>query len=236
MNPALPTNHHPLSVLRQFVRRRPPAERCELCGIGLAAEHSHLMEPASRQLVCSCDACSILFSGQQSARYRRVPKDVEWLPDFQLTDAQWEDLRLPINLAFFMTSTPSGRVLAFYPSPAGATESLLEIEAWQGLVAENAILGRFEPESGEAGEPEPGELLIDPHSMDPAKVLRLATALGGRTKRVLLVGCEPGPIDSDEDFAPGLSEPVQLAVEGAIDLIDSLVSQIRMNVCAAVVE
>ncbi len=66
MNSALPTNPHPLSVLRQFVRQRPPAERCELCGIGLAAEHSHLVEPASRQLVCSCDACSILFSGQQS--------------------------------------------------------------------------------------------------------------------------------------------------------------------------
>jgi hydrogenase maturation protease len=87
----------------------------------------------------------------------------------------------------------------------------------------------IEPESGEAGEPEPGELLIDPHGMDPAKVLRLATALGGRTKRVLLVGCEPGPIASDEDFAPGLSEPVQLAVDGALDLIESLVNQIRMN-------
>jgi hypothetical protein len=146
MNPATPANRHPLSVLRQFVRQRPPAERCELCGIGLEAEHSHLLEPASRQLVCSCDACSILFSGQQSARYRRVPKDIECLLDFQLTDAQWEDLRLPINLAFFMTSTPSGRVLAFYPSPAGATESLLELEAWQGLVAENPVLGRLEPD------------------------------------------------------------------------------------------
>lgn len=146
MNSALPTNPHPLSVLRQFVRQRPPAERCELCGIGLAAEHSHLVEPASRQLVCSCDACSILFSGQQSARYRRVPKDIECLQDFRLTDAQWEDLRLPINLAFFMTSTPTGRVLAFYPSPAGATESLLELEAWQALVVENPILGRLEPD------------------------------------------------------------------------------------------
>jgi Family of unknown function (DUF5947) len=146
MNPALPTNPHPLSVLRQFVRQRPPLDRCELCGIGLATEHSHLVEPASRQLICSCDACSILFSGQQSARYRRVPKDIESLLDFQLTDAQWEDLRLPINLAFFMTSTTAGRVLAFYPSPAGATESLLELEAWQGLVAENPILGKFEPD------------------------------------------------------------------------------------------
>jgi hypothetical protein len=104
------------------------------------------VEPASRQLICSCDACSILFSGQQSARYRRVPKDIESLLDFQLTDAQWEDLRLPINLAFFLTSTTAGRVLAFYPSPAGATESLLELEAWQGLVAENPILGKLEPD------------------------------------------------------------------------------------------
>jgi hypothetical protein len=146
MNPTLPTNRHPLSVLRQFVRPRPPAERCELCGIGLAAEHSHLVDPASRQLVCSCDACSILFSGQQSARYRRVPTDIEYLHDFRLTDVQWEDLRLPINLAFFMTSSPAGRVLAFYPSPAGATESLLELEAWQVLVAENPILGQLEPD------------------------------------------------------------------------------------------
>ncbi len=94
----------------------------------------------------------------------------------------------------------------------------------------------IEPELGEPGEPEPGELLIDPHSMDPAKVLRLATAMGGRTKRVLLVGCEPGPIDNDEDFAPGLSEPVQLAVDGAIDLIESLVNQIRAADCVAVTE
>jgi len=94
----------------------------------------------------------------------------------------------------------------------------------------------IEPESGEAGEPEPGELLIDPHGMDPAKVLRLATALGGRTKRVLLVGCEPGPIDPDEDFGPGLSEPVQLAVEGAIELIESLVNQIRTRDRVAMTE
>jgi hydrogenase maturation protease len=94
----------------------------------------------------------------------------------------------------------------------------------------------IEPELGKPGEPEPGELLIDPHSMDPGKVLRLATALGGRTKRVLLVGCEPGPIDDDEDFAPGLSEPVQLAVDGALNLIESLVNQIRAADCVAVTE
>jgi hydrogenase maturation protease len=84
----------------------------------------------------------------------------------------------------------------------------------------------IEPESCDGGVPEPGEMLIDPHSMDPAKVLRLATALGGKVKRMLLVGCEPVPMDTDEDFAPGLSEPVQAAVDGAIELIESLVNEI----------
>lgn len=84
----------------------------------------------------------------------------------------------------------------------------------------------IEPEVIESGEPDPGELLIDPHAMDPAKVLRLVAALGGRAKRLLLVGCEPEPLDSDDDVVPGLSEPVQAAVDEAVRVIESLVSRI----------
>jgi hypothetical protein len=112
----------------------------------LAAEHPHVVEPASRKLLCCCDACAILFSGHQSGRYRRVPRDIGFLPDFRLTDAQWEDLHLPINLAFFVWSTSAERVLAFYPSPAGATESLLSLDAWQDLVEENPVLRELEPD------------------------------------------------------------------------------------------
>ncbi len=146
MDSTVSTHRHPLSILRPFTKPRPAAERCELCGIGLAPEHVHLVEPASRQLVCSCDASAMLFSGHQDARYRRVPRDIELLPDFKLSDQRWEDLRLPINLVFFLESTPAGRVLALYPSPAGATESLLELEAWQSLVADNPVLARLEPD------------------------------------------------------------------------------------------
>ena len=84
--------------------------------------------------MCSCEPCAILFSGRKGGRYRRVPRDIESLPDFRLSDEQWDDLHLPINLAFFVESTPARRVLAFYPSPAGAVESLLTLEAWQALV------------------------------------------------------------------------------------------------------
>ena len=133
-------------ALRRLVRPRAPAERCELCSQDLAPEHPHLLELPSRQLVCSCETCAVLFSGQQSARYRRVPRGRRFLTDFRMTDAQWEGLLIPINLAFFCANSSAGKVVALYPSPAGATESLLPMETWQGLVDENPVLRELEPD------------------------------------------------------------------------------------------
>ena len=128
------------AVLRQFMRKRTPAEMCDLCGVELASDHQHLLEPATRRLICCCDACAILFSSQGETKYRRVPRRARFLPDFRMTDAQWDSLLIPINLAFFFYSTPSGRMVTLYPSPAGATESLLDLEAWQDLVDDNPLL------------------------------------------------------------------------------------------------
>ena len=106
------------------------SERCELCSAEVAAEHPHLIEPGSRKLLCTCNACAILFSGM-GTKYKRVPRRVLALSDFHLTDGQWESLMIPISMAFFFRSTPDARVVAFYPSPAGATESLLPLETWK---------------------------------------------------------------------------------------------------------
>jgi hypothetical protein len=142
-----PAPDRPFSLLRQFVKRKPAAERCELCGLALAPQHAHLLEPATRRLVCSCEACSILFDGRgNDSRYRRIPRRIEILQDFKLSDGQWEGLHLPISLAFFHYSTPAKRVIAMYPSPAGATESLLALESWQDLVADNPVLSQLEPD------------------------------------------------------------------------------------------
>lgn len=67
---------------------------------------------------------------------------------------------------------------------------------------------------------------VEAHGLDPEKVLRLVLTLGGRPKPVLLVGCEPSPFD-EEDPPMELSAPVQMAVAGAVVLIESLVAQIR---------
>ena len=134
------------ATLRRFVRERVPVERCDLCGAELAPDHQHLIEPTSRQLVCCCDACAILFSGQAGGKYRRVPRRIRALSDFRMTDAQWDSLLIPIGMVFLFQSVSAGRVVAFYPGPAGATESLLELGAWEDLARENPILDGLDPD------------------------------------------------------------------------------------------
>jgi hypothetical protein len=112
----------------------------------VADEHEHLLEVDKRRLVCACQACAILFSGQIGQRYKRVPSRIKLLPGFQLTDAQWEDLLVPINMAFFFLESASGKVIAMYPSPAGATESQLPLETWQQIAPDNPALQGMEPD------------------------------------------------------------------------------------------
>ena len=70
-------------------------------------------------------------------KYKRVPRRVLALADFRLSDGQWDSLMVPISMAFFFHSTPDARVVAFYPSPAGATESLLDLDAWREVMDTN---------------------------------------------------------------------------------------------------
>lgn len=115
-----------------------------MCSRELATEHDHLVEPAIRKLICSCEACAILFEGQSGTKYKRVPRRVLYLRDFQLTDRQWDGLMVPIEMAFFFKSTPHGKVIALYPSPAGPTESLLSLETWGDIEQANPDLNGME--------------------------------------------------------------------------------------------
>ncbi len=137
------TKNDAFSVLQRFIRQRKPVERCDLCGIELAVQHPHLIEPANRHLQCACQACAILFSNQGDGRFARVPTDVGSLPDFRMTDLQWAGLMLPIQLAFFFNSSREDRVVALYPSPAGPTESLLPLETWAEIVSQNESLANM---------------------------------------------------------------------------------------------
>jgi hypothetical protein len=131
--------------LRRFARKPSRAvERCEMCSAELGSDHPHLIELTRRRLHCVCDACALLFSGKAGTKYKRLPRDSRLLADFQMTDAEWDGLLIPINLAFFFQNSMDSRVNALYPSPAGATESLLPLEAWISIVQANPALKQLE--------------------------------------------------------------------------------------------
>ena len=121
-------------------------ERCELCSEAIPPEHRHLLGVSTREMVCVCRPCSILFdkAAASEGRYRLVPDRRLFLEDFKMSDAQWESLRVPVDMAFFFYSTPAQRVVAFYPSPMGPTESLLKLDAWEELETHNPVLGGIE--------------------------------------------------------------------------------------------
>lgn len=133
-----------LATLRRFVRTRKPVERCEWCGAVLAPEHRHLLEVAKRRIICACDPCALRFQAVTDGKFKLIPRNARMLADFHMEDAQWEDLALPINLVFLFRDSQAGKVTALYPGPAGVTESLLSLSAWDDLVAANPVLERME--------------------------------------------------------------------------------------------
>lgn len=131
-------------TLRQFARRPRSSEQCEMCSLEVSSDHPHLLELAHHRIICVCSACAVLFSGQGAAKYKRIPDRICLLSNFSMTAAQWESMLIPINMAFFFRSSLENRVIAMYPSPAGATESLLPMDAWRDLEHENPQLAEME--------------------------------------------------------------------------------------------
>jgi Family of unknown function (DUF5947) len=128
--------------------REQALERCDLCNALIGPDHRHLLELERRELRCTCRACALLFDRAASGggHYRLVPDRRLRLDDFALDALAWEQLRLPVDLAFFFHHSGAGRVMAFYPGPMGATESLLGLDAWRDLEAANPVLRTLAPD------------------------------------------------------------------------------------------
>jgi Family of unknown function (DUF5947) len=126
----------------------PPGESCEMCGVGLTDEHQHVVNIESRRLLCACRPCYLLFTPEGAGRgnYRAVPDRYLVDPDLALSDSLWDRLQVPVGMAFFFHNSGLGRVVAQYPSPAGATESLLDLAAWEEVVATSALAQELTPD------------------------------------------------------------------------------------------
>jgi hypothetical protein len=140
----------PLAGLRRVVTSRPPpvaGERCEMCAEPIGPEHQHVVNLESRGLLCTCRSCYLLFTDEHAElRYRAVPDRYLSFPDFTLAGRQYDELEIPVGLAFLFSNSVLGRVVAFYPGPAGATESELPLAAWTRIVESNPELSVLRPD------------------------------------------------------------------------------------------
>ncbi len=112
------------------------------------------------------------------------------------------------------------------------------MEDWGLVILVDAL-----PRGGEPGrlytlEPElpSGEELppdLNAHTMNPVAVLQMVSALGGKVGRMLVVGCEPASVEPDAEGNLGLSPAVAAAVDGAVLMIEELLSRTRGETAAA---
>ncbi|SHH53425.1 DUF5947 family protein [Streptomyces sp. 3214.6] len=136
--------------LRRFLTERPPRpERCELCSLVVTeADHRHLVDTEKRALVCACAACALLMEqpGAAAGRFRTVPARYLTDPGHRLDENAWDTLRIPVGVAFLFRNAALDRLVALYPSPAGATESELEPAAWTEVLAGSRLAALLEPD------------------------------------------------------------------------------------------
>jgi Family of unknown function (DUF5947) len=143
----------PLAVLHRIRESRPrdvplAGEVCELCTEPISDEHGHLVDLEARTLMCACRGCYLLFlsEGAGGAHFRSVPDRYLAFPDFELSPEQWDNLQIPVSVAFFFLNSTLGRVAAFYPGPAGATESELPLDTWADVTRANPALAFLQPD------------------------------------------------------------------------------------------
>jgi hypothetical protein len=137
--------------LQALLKKRPasaPGERCDYCATPLTSEHSHLVDMTSRRILCSCRPCYLVMEPQGAAngRYKPVPSRYVALDEMAVADAHWDALQIPIGLAFFFFNSAENAMVAFYPGPAGATQSLLSLESWDAIAAGTPALATLEPD------------------------------------------------------------------------------------------
>lgn len=125
-----------------------PDEACEMCTAEILPDHSHVADLEKSSLLCVCRPCYLLFENPQAGggRYRRVPDRYLHDPSRPMAANEWDELEIPVGLAFFLHSTQAGEVVGFYPSPAGVTECRLDLSAWERIAQAHPLLDAIAPD------------------------------------------------------------------------------------------
>jgi hydrogenase maturation protease len=106
------------------------------------------------------------------------------------------------------------------------------LEPWDAVLLIDALprgerpgtLYLIEPELPEEGASP--DVALNPHGMDPVRVLQLAASMGKISAKIFVVGCEPMDFGDEFEGRMGLSLPVQAAVEEACDMVCRFVERL----------
>jgi len=124
--------------------RAPEAEvpRCDLCGLVVPEPHRHVLDLQGGELLCTCRACTLLFSREAAGRghYRLVPET-----RIRLDDVPTDDLGVPVGLVFLVPHD-DGTATAHYPGPLGATRHEVDPPVWAALRRRCPALADMAPE------------------------------------------------------------------------------------------
>jgi hypothetical protein len=141
------------TAVQEFGRAAAAEEACEFCAETIPAHHDHVADTGGPTLMCACRACYLLFTSTGAGmamggrgRYKAVPDRYRSDVARPLSAAEYDALEIPVGLAFFLRSSGSEDTRAFYPSPAGVTESQLNLEAWTQIAAQHPLLESAEPD------------------------------------------------------------------------------------------
>jgi hydrogenase maturation protease len=107
------------------------------------------------------------------------------------------------------------------------------LDPWEMVILVDALprgcapgtLYTLEPDLSNMGDPASPEMAMNPHGMDPVRVLNLAASMGTIAARVLIVGCEPNDFGDELEGRMGLSPIVQAAVYEACNMVEELAGQ-----------
>jgi hydrogenase maturation protease len=108
------------------------------------------------------------------------------------------------------------------------------LDPWRAVIVVDALprkeapgtLFILEPDLSGLGDLAKPGMDLNPHSMDPVRVLNLAASLGEIKPEVFVVGCEPHDFGDELEGRMGLSAPVQAVVEDASNMVEKLIGRI----------
>jgi hydrogenase maturation protease len=108
------------------------------------------------------------------------------------------------------------------------------LDPWEAVILVDALprgglpgtLYLLEPDLDSMKHQQSSDAMMNPHGMDPVRVLQLAFSIGEVSAKVYVVGCEPEDFGDELEGRMGLSKTVQASIGEAAAMVEGIVGRI----------